>query len=136
MEVQVAALCDFAADYSGKLCALGVFDTIVAVQFPVQHPHCAIALRMLFRDEDRGQHKLCVSLIDDDGRNMLPNLEPSFDVQLPENMFFATSNMVFNLQGLQFKRPGQYSIDIALDGRMIARIPLQVVQASPQPPPA
>ncbi|MBI3876034.1 MAG: hypothetical protein HY300_08790 [Verrucomicrobia bacterium] len=107
---------------------MGVFDTIGAAKFPIKHPHCAIALRILFRDEDRGRHNLKFSLIDEDGRNLLPKLDAAMDVALPENLFFASSNMIFNLQGLEFSRPGQYSIDITLDGSMIARIPLQVVE--------
>mgnify|MGYP006899590021 FL=1 len=48
-------------------------------------------------------------------------------VKMAETMFFSTNNLVFNLQGLQFPQAGQYSIDISLDGEIIARIPLQVL---------
>jgi len=136
MEVQVAALCDFAADYGGKLCVTGVFDTIVAPTFPIKHAHCAIALRILFRDEDRGRHMLKFSLIDEDGHNLLPKLDGEMNVVLPDNLFFLSTNVCFNLQGIEFKKPGQYSIDIAMDDKMIARIPLQVVQLQPPPAPA
>ena len=40
MEIQIAALCDSAADYGGKLCVIGTFDTIVAQSFPT-----AVALK-------------------------------------------------------------------------------------------
>jgi hypothetical protein len=136
MEVQVAALCDYAADYGGKLSAIGVFDTIGAAQFPVIHPHCAVALRILFRDDDAGQHQFKLSLIDEDGRQLPLNIDAGINVRLPENLFFVSVNMPLILQGLKFDRPGQYSVDIQMDGKMIARIPLQVVQAQPQPPPA
>ena len=80
MEVQAAVLCDSAADYRGKLCILGTFDTILASK-------------------------------------------------LPENVFFYSQNLIFNLQQIKFERPGQYSIDVLLDGDIVARVPLQVVQA-------
>ncbi|MBM3875832.1 MAG: hypothetical protein FJ386_03820 [Verrucomicrobia bacterium] len=134
MEVQVAALCDFAADYGGKLCVVGVFDTVVAPSFPIKRAHCYIALRILFRDDDRGRHLLKFSLIDEDGCNLLPKLGGEMNVALPDHLFFLSTNVCLNLQGIEFKRPGQYSIDISVDDKMIARIPLQVVLL--QPPPA
>ncbi|MEK7684730.1 MAG: hypothetical protein AAB466_04855 [Verrucomicrobiota bacterium] len=129
MEVQVAVLCDSASDYRGKLCILGTFDTILASKLPTVHPHCSIALRMVFRDSDVGQHGFKIGLIDEDGKSMLPKIEPAMDVKLPENVFFYSCNLIFNLQQIKFEKPGQYSIDLIMDDRMIARIPLQVMLA-------
>ena len=128
MDVQIASLCDSAADYGGKLCLIGAFDTILVRQFPALHPFCSVALRIIFRDTDEGKHTLRVNLIDDDGQSLLPGMPPNqLDIRMPENQFFASVNLVFNLQGMRFNKPGQYSIDITLDTKMIARIPLQVL---------
>ena len=127
MDVQIASLCDAAQDYGGKLCLLGAFDTILVRQFPALHPFCSVALRIIFRDTDEGKHTLRVNLIDDDGQSLLPKIETPLEIRLPDNQFFATVNLVFNLQGMRFKKPGQYSLDITLDGKMVARIPLQVL---------
>lgn len=127
MDVQIASLCDAAQDYGGKLCLIGAFDTILVRQFPAQHPFCSVALRIIFRDTDEGKHTLRVNLIDDDGQSLLPKIETPIDIRLPENQFFATVNLVFNMQGMSFKKPGQYSFDITLDAKMVARIPLQVL---------
>ncbi len=127
MDIQVATLCDSAADYNGKLCILGSFDTIAVRQLPAVHPHCSIAMRIVFNDIDEGKHKLKVNLIDEDGKSLLPNIEPAMDIKMPPNRFFSSSNLVLNLQGLKFEKIGQYSIDIAVDGNIMARIPLQVV---------
>lgn len=135
MDVQIAVLCDAAADYNGKLCVMGSFDTIMARQFPVVHPFCSLAVRMVFRDTDEGQRQLRVTLINEDGKSLLPKIEPKLDIRLPENMFFATTNLVFNLQGLRFEKPGQYSIDVMLEEKMIARVPLQVLQIQAETPP-
>ncbi len=133
MEVQIASLCDTAADYSGKLCLLGAFDTILVRQFPALHPFCSVALRIVFRDTDEGKHTLRVNLIDDDGQSLLPGMPAhELEIRLPENQFFASVNLVFNLQGMRFNKPGQYSLDITLDGTMIARIPLQVLLMPPE----
>ncbi|MBG87255.1 MAG: hypothetical protein CMO80_10190 [Verrucomicrobiales bacterium] len=130
MEVQIASLCDSAADYGGgKLSFLGAFDTILVREFPAVHSHCSVALRIIFRDTDEGEHDLQLAMIDEDGRNQLPDLPPArINVKLGEQMFFSSNNFVFNLQGLQFPAAGQYSIDITMDQKIIARIPLQVLQ--------
>lgn len=127
MEVQVAVLCDSASDYRGKLCILGTFDTIYTTQLPAVHPHCSIALRLVFRDQDEGESILRLRLIDEDGKNMLPNIEPHLQVKLPPDMFFFSRNLIFNLQQITFHKTGQYSIDLMLNEKMLARIPLQVV---------
>jgi hypothetical protein len=54
MDIQAALLCDSATDYRGKLCILGTFDTIITQNLPSTHPHCSIALRIVFRDSDEG----------------------------------------------------------------------------------
>lgn len=134
MDVQIAALCDSAVDYSGKLCLLGAFDSIYVQRFPAVHPHCSIALRLVFNQAEEGRHQLRLTLIDADGRSLLPKIEPVVEVRMGKENYFATSNLVFNLQGMKFDKPGQYSIDITLDENMIARIPLQVILMKPTPP--
>ena len=133
MEVQIASLCDSAAGYGGKLCLIGAFDTILVRQFPALHPFCSVALRIIFRDTEEGKHSLRLNLIDDDGQSLLPGMDPNeLNIRMPENQFFASVNLVFNFQGMRFNKPGQYSLDITLDGTMIARIPLQVLQMPPE----
>jgi hypothetical protein len=127
MEIQVAVLCDSAVDYRGKLCILGTFDTIVTAALPSVHPHCSIALRLVFRDSDEGHHKIKLRLINEDGKNLLPNIQPEVQIKMPENVFFFSRNLVFNLQQIKFEQAGLYSIDVLYDEVMSARIPLQVV---------
>ncbi len=134
MEIQVAALCDSAVDYEGKLCLLGAFDTIVAGALPAIHPQCSVALRILFRKEEEGPHTVTVLFVDEDGRSIVPPMETSFDVELPDDLFFSTRNLILNLQQLPFARHGAYSIDVSVDKRQLASIPLQVRLI--QPPPA
>jgi hypothetical protein len=126
MDIQVAALCDSAADYDGKLCLLGVFDTIVAGTLPAIHPQCSVALRILFRKEEEGSHSVRVLFVDEDGHSIVPPMETSFHVSLPDDLFFSTHNLILNLQQLPFARRGAYSIDVAIDSRQMASIPLQV----------
>ena len=106
---------------------LGCFDTICAGQMPVVHPQCSLALRICFRPEDEGEHLFRVSFIDDDGNAVMPPFEPKIHVGFPAESYFITRNLVLNIQRLQFKAPGQYSIDVQAGDTMITRIPLRVI---------
>lgn len=129
MDIQIAALCDSAADYSGKLSLLGAFDTIIAQSLPAVHPQCSIALRLVFRKEEEGPHKVAVNFVDEDGKSIIPPLETTILVQLPDDFYFATNNLVLNLQQLTFQNEGLYSVDVALDNTQIVSIPMQVMLA-------
>ena len=128
MDVQVATLCDSAADYNGKLCVLGAFDTIFAKSFPVVHPQCAIALRICFRPDDAVKMRFRISIIDADGKDVIPAIEPTVEIKVPADTVFMTRNLVMNLQRLQFSQAGQFSVDVSCDGKIVARIPLRVLQ--------
>ena len=131
MDIQTAVLCDSAAAYHGSLCILGVFDTIWAPNFPVSHHHCAVAIRALTRDEDVGQHQLQARLVDPDGNPVLPDGGPIIPVEctpVPEETYFVSRNFIFNFNGLPLPSPGQYRVDVTLDGTVLAQIPLQVIK--------
>jgi hypothetical protein len=131
MDIQVAVLCDAATDSGGKLNILGAFDTIQAMQLPVQHPQCSVALRLTFGSAEEGEHKLQLSLVNEDGQSVFPGMEIPVRIVLPEDSHFATCNFVFNLQQLKFETPGYYSVDLALDGKPQASIPLLVKYLPP-----
>lgn len=127
MNVQVATLCDSAMDYNGKLCVLGAFDTICSRRKPVVHPHCSLALRICFMPGDEGSHKLSIRFIDADGKLIMPAIEPTVHVKLPDEGYFASRNIVLGLQRLKFEEVGQYSIDVSVDDVMLTRVPLRVM---------
>ena len=132
MTVQIATLCDSASDYGGKLCLMGAFDTLCAKSFPVVHPQCSLALRLVFLPEQAGAHQLKVSCIGPDGNECLPAFEPKLDVAFPSNFApFVTKNLVLNLQRIQFERAGLYRWDLSDNGTVVATIPLRVTQFDP-----
>jgi hypothetical protein len=141
MDVQIAVLCDAATDYGGKLNLLGSFDTIVTHQLPAVHPQCSVALRMIFSRVEEGQHRVRMNLVDEDGRSIMPSIELPADVRFPPEGNFLSRNFIVNIQQLKFEKAGHYAIDLAVDGRHEASIPLQVrllPQSTPssQPPPS
>jgi len=131
MNVQIAVLCDAATDYAGKLNLLGTFDTVVTQQLPAVHPQCSVALRIVFSKVEEGQHKVKMNFVDEDGRFVMPSIDIPVDVMLPPDASFVARNFLINIQQLKFEKPGQYTIDIAVDGRQETSIPLQVKQVQP-----
>jgi hypothetical protein len=139
MNVQVAVLCDAATSESEKLNLLGAFDTIYAPQMPAIHPHCAVALRITFSPEDEGTHQLKLSFVNEDGQPVLPNLDTldmPIEVRLPEDSHFLSRNFVLSLQNLKFDEPGFHSVELSVDNKSLASIPLLVklIPAAPTQP--
>lgn len=129
MNIEVFALCDAATNDTGKLNMLGAFDSIGARQLPSVHPHCAIALRVRFDSIERGEHKIAVNFVDLDGKNIIPPMNGTINVNFPHEQRSGSTNLVLNIQGLKLEKYGEYSIDLAIDGRREGSLPLFVVQA-------
>lgn len=135
MDIQIATLCDHAADYNGKMIISGTFETLATRTFPVVHPHCCLALRICVTPEDSGDHKMSINFIDEDGNKIDPKmpLKADFPVELPDNISFLSRNLVLNLQGLKFEKEGVYFVDISVDEELMTRVPLRVLDAKNLP---
>ena len=128
MDIQVAVLCDAATDHKGKLNLLGTFNSVHTRELPANYPQCSIVLRVVFKLVEEGSHKLRINFVDEDGKFVMPSIELPFEVSVPENDSFAYRNFILNIQRLKFEKFGQHAVDIAIDGRQEASIPLEVKQ--------
>lgn len=138
MDLQIATLCDFAADYQGKLVITGTFDALGAKEEPITQQQCALAMRFCFTPEDNGEHELKISIIDADGKPLdekMP-IKGAMPVQVPDNLSFMTRPLVINFQGLRFPKAGVYSIDIMVDDELIQRLPLRILKVGDQGQPS
>ena len=139
MDIQIATLCDFAADYgNGKLVINGTFDALCAPQLPVVHPHCSLAMRICVLPEDSGDHKMTINIIDEAGHSIdsakMP-IRADMPIQVPDEVPFLTRNLVLNFQGLKFTSEGIYHVDVTIDGELVVRLPLRIAQSQAQSPP-
>ena len=135
MDIEIFTLCDAATESAGKLNILGPFDRIITRQLPTVHPHCAIALRIRFDRIEEGEHRVKINLVNDDGKAVFPGLDGNISVKMPPDGQSICANMILNLNGLKFEKAGQYSIDMAIDGRHEKSLPVYIVQLE-QPPKA
>ncbi len=135
MNVDVFTLCDFAQNTPGnKMNIVGTFNRIFAKQTPAVHPLCALAVLMRFQQIEQGTKNIRVSIIDSDGRQVVPTM----NVQINPNESDASVPLAVVIQQISLPRFGEYSVDLAVDGRQEASIPLYVLQAPlpQQMPPA
>ena len=129
MHLELFSLCDAATvDSGGKLNVLGAFDTIWAVDLPFTHAQCAIALRMRFNSAEKGEHRVIVSLVDLDGKHIIPSANGLININFPDELRSSSANLILNLQMLKLEKIGEYSIDLAIDGNVLASLPLFIRQ--------
>jgi hypothetical protein len=130
MKVEIFTLCDAATtDAVGKLNILGSFDRLGAKQAPVTHPQCALAIKLRFERLEEGQKRIRVAFVDSDGASIMPTLDATTQVRFGPADSTSTASLVLVLQQLKLPRFGEYSIDLAVDDRHEASIPLIVSQA-------
>ena len=72
-----------------------------------------------------------MNFVDEDGRFVMPSIDMPAEVALPPDANFVARNFIINIQQLKFDKPGQYAIDIAIDGQQESSIPLHVKQMPP-----
>ena len=126
MHVEVFSLCDAATVDGGKLNMLGIFDSIWTTKIPVVHSQCAIALRVRFDRIEEGEHKVLVNFIDADGKHIIPTANGKVNIHFADNQRSGTTNLILNIQGLKIEKYGEYSIDLSIDNRNVASLPLFV----------
>ena len=127
MNIEVFSLCDAATvDVAGKLNVLGAFDTISTPGVPVFYPQCAIALRIRFQGIERGEHRVSVNFVNEDGKHIIPSANGTIKVSFPDEQRSGSANLVLNLQMLKIEQYGEFSIDLAVDGSNVASLPLFV----------
>ena len=127
MKVEIFTLCDAAtADAGGKLNILGSFDRINAGAIPVTHPLCALAIKLRFERLEEGQKRVRISFVNADGHAVMPTLDANTQVMFPPEEHSVTACLVLQIQQMKLPNYGEYSIDLAIDGRHEASIPLFV----------
>ncbi len=131
MKTELFVMCDAATDSGGKLNILGVFDTIGSAKLPVVQPRCAVVLKIRFERIERGEHRLKLNIVDQDGKLVIPSLDGPLNISFPDSSPSATAQLILDLQNLKFERFGEFAIDLAVDTRQEASIPLFVRNISP-----
>ncbi len=124
MQLEILTFCDAAAEYGGRLNLLGATDTIVAPTAPFRYNNCALAVRLRAARVEQGQHSVRLMIIDDDGEPIL-NIDGPMQVKVASPMG-SSMHLIVSAQNLEFKRGGEYAIEVAVDGIQLGSSPLFV----------
>ncbi len=132
MEIEIFTLCDYAQDMKGKLVLVGTFDTIFPKQYPCTHATCCIALRLRFSEDEQGQHKLKLRLIDSKGKEIINKIEGNIQVQTPVKGHHSTINFALQLNQLKFETAGKYAFELYIDDEWRSGLPLLLTEIKAQ----
>lgn len=127
MNVKYSFVCDAAnIAQSGNLNVLGIFKSINAVQFPCVYPRFMYIAHIEFHRSETGKHKFKLNFINDDGKEILPPMYGEINVN-PQNPF---TNIMVNINGATFPKPGAYQIDLNIDYQHLCTETIIVSDAS------
>ncbi len=135
MDIAFALLADAAnVSREGKLNILGAFDRINGAQFPLTWPSMVLVTRFVASAAEYGQEKsIEIITLDADGKR-LGAATGTMQVPSPEGGRVLKINHILPMT-LTFPGPGEYSIEILVNGEPKAAVPLDVVQLADAPPP-
>ena len=132
MKIEVFCLCDAATDNRGKLNILGTFDQIYAARMPVVHPACAIALRMRFDTMEEGKHSVHIEVVDPDGHPVFRPMDGEVHPRIAPEAESVAVNLILNFQNMKLDAYQDYQVNLAVDYRTVASLPLRVRELPPQ----
>lgn len=111
-----------------KLNILGVFHTIGSAQFPVVHPHLALALEFRANPLDKGKtFNFQIDLLGPDAQNVA-QMGGQMQIAANSPMLSPIVPMDLNLHNLQFPVEGNYRFEISINGEAKGRIELELVK--------
>ena len=132
MRCDYAFLCDFAQESGGKLYALGIGWSLIQAQtVPVTPPQLCFVASLTGTIAEAGTKKAEFRLIDADGTDVIPPLTPDLAFAVQEPALEGRLNIIFNLNGVQFPKYGQYAFHLVVQDNEIARAPFSVIEVAP-----
>jgi hypothetical protein len=129
MNVDFAFICDY-ADAREKINAIGIgFDRIITQILPVRYPHFSIVVQLRFSRDETGLKDVHVQITDADGKDIIPpiNSQIAF-IEPPAGILNGTTRLVMEFNNVEFKNPGDYSVNVNVASREVASIPITIAQ--------
>jgi hypothetical protein len=118
-----------------QITVVDAFCVLDAGELPVCVGMCCLEVKMQFDRAEAGSKHVRVTFANEDDKIVLPAFESAIDVKIPDNAATATVPFALMLKQLSLPAFGEYSINLAVDGRLAASTPLYVRQKAYSPPP-
>jgi hypothetical protein len=118
----------------GKLSAIGIFDIIGSVSYPMKHRDMSLVLSIEGTQSEKGTRKISIEFRDEDDNRILEAIQ---NIELGNNALThgnLRAQMLLRLQDLPFGKPGQYQFVIFGDDRFMGRVIItaQKIEVKPQ----
>lgn len=124
-DLQFSVLCDdVRREHNGKLILVGLFETIGAGRFPVQHPTLFVVNRWCNGVGEFRQN----TVIRQPDNSILA--EDTITVIKLDDLK-AKHTVIARFNNLRFAQAGEYAIEIRLDGEIKIRYPVVLVLSQP-----
>ncbi len=135
MKGDFAFVCDY-AEITKKINALGIgFDTIFTDKVPCNHPFFFFVFQIRANVVEEGEKSLEVRLIDEDGKDVIPDLKGKISVGKPTTGTESIVRVATQLNNVTFPKFGAYSIHALVNGQEMFSVSFKVSQAAPAAPP-
>lgn len=117
-------ICDtvIADQKTGKKSLIGIFNRIWAQSFPAPHPELHIFISLT---NGHGHYKCSLQCLNESNGQIISKAEGDIDFEDPRQVIEAD----FNLRGLVFPAPGQYSFEFLCNGNPLLHRRFTVDQA-------
>lgn len=119
-------LCDdVRREDNGKFILIGLFETIGSATFPVRHP-CLYVINCWC--SGMGAFNQRTRILTPDGSKLIEDQETKFE--LPS--IKSKHRIVARYNNIHFQDPGEYTVEVLLNGDLKVRYPLLVERVSPK----
>jgi hypothetical protein len=126
MRIEIFTLCDYASINGGGLSICNVIQRIFAPKMPVGiHQFYAVA-RIRFDRNEEGQHEIRFTLVDDDGKQIVPPLTRSCNPQFVQDESTASVQCFFEIRQIALPHFGEYEAQLAVNGNHQMSVPVYV----------
>ncbi len=124
LKTEFVLTCDYAFLAEGsKLSMIGKFETIFSSIFPAGHPEMFVVAH--FKGEPDSQHNISLSVLDPNGKDVLPKDVPVLKVKLSSQ---GTGNLIQRFLNFPVNMPGLYKIVILEDNNEVGNLDLNVIK--------
>lgn len=117
MKLVYALLCDSAfLSIDRKVNIIGVFETINAASFPVNHPKFVLVGSMV---PTKKKFKMAVEIVKEAGKSIM-NQAQEREVTLPEGADNKNFNFIVEIVNTVFPEMGVYNVNLLIDGKIVS----------------
>src|SRR5438445_646412 len=133
MDLTLLLVADYAsATVDGKLNIIGVFQQILAVNFPATHAEMYLVMQLGADASEAGKEfTLDIRVIDEDGEYLARFSLDSTVPPIEKGRRIIVNNIV-KLIGVKFPKPGFYVFRIVLNKELEETLRIEVIHVDPQ----